>query len=285
MGIELLTILTDVLNDLQRFGLRALIALVVFLILCTPLPILQSSLRRFLNRISKNGGGIVRLQHSLRQTIIRIATWLLIVLSVAVAARFAGFGGSEIIGLLGVLSLALALGSEGLVANLIGGFWVMSHLEHFHVGHRIKVGNDQGIVREDSIGLLTTKLYQPNGVELLIQNRAFLDDRGIEVSGEQMALIYELDCNPDQIDPLRAVLETLDAENPHTLKDGFAFKLKPDTPITGSGVAYLFISNVQCEDYWKAHDWYSEDSISERIYAAGLSLSISDHNVWIHNPA
>lgn len=72
------------------------------------------------------------------------------------------------------LGIALGLGAQDLVKNLIGGLVVLGD-RPFQLGDRVKIGDAYGEI--DQIGLRSTKLTTPDDTRVTIPNAQILTDR------------------------------------------------------------------------------------------------------------
>lgn len=68
----------------------------------------------------------------------------------------------------GVFSLALGLGAQGFVSDIVGGFFILSE-KQLDVGERVKINNISGFVT--SVGLRTTQITSVDGTLNFIPNR------------------------------------------------------------------------------------------------------------------
>lgn len=68
----------------------------------------------------------------------------------------------------GIFSLALGMGAQGFVSDLVNGFFILSE-DQYNVGDLVKIGTETGKVQQ--LGLRTTRLQMSDGSLIYIPNR------------------------------------------------------------------------------------------------------------------
>ena len=129
---------------------------------------------------------LVRLSGGLLRTLARRAPRSrLLILVLAPLVRFALWFGGVFFILVGILTpsrdtllaalasgaVALGLGAQDLLKNLVGGFVILAD-RPYQVGDRVKIGEAYGVI--DQIGLRSTKLITPNDTLVTIPNSQIL---------------------------------------------------------------------------------------------------------------
>jgi small-conductance mechanosensitive channel len=124
-------------------------------------------IRRFLDGIEKYNP---RLRFILRQVEppVRIVIWFVAIL---VAAEILAPSQDAFLAALGSAALAIGLGMQDLIKNLIGGLVIVTD-RPFQLGDRIKVAEAYGEVKQ--IGLRSTKVQMSNGMLVTIPNSEVL---------------------------------------------------------------------------------------------------------------
>ena len=102
--------------------------------------------------------------HSLIKSLARVALYLL--LGLTVASKL-GIDVTGVIALASVLTLAISLSIQNMLANVIGGFTLL-YTQPFHSGDYVDIGADSGTVVE--IGMSYTKLQTPDSKIISIPN-------------------------------------------------------------------------------------------------------------------
>ncbi len=110
-----------------------------------------------------------------------VKTVLIIIAAIIVIDRF-GYNVSSLLAGLGIGGLAFALAAKDMLANLFGGFAIITD-KPFKLGDRIKVEGHDGWVRE--IGLRTTKVETLDGFLMIVPNSKIADSILENVSKEK----------------------------------------------------------------------------------------------------
>jgi small-conductance mechanosensitive channel len=100
--------------------------------------------------------------------VVRFLVW--IVASVAIVAVFAP-SREALLGMAASVGIALGLGAQDLVKNLIGGLVILTD-RPYQLGDRVKIGDAYGEI--DHIGLRSTKLTTTDDTRVTIPNSAIL---------------------------------------------------------------------------------------------------------------
>lgn len=102
---------------------------------------------------------------------VRIAVWF--VVAFVVLSRLSPNQDAFLAGL-GSIAIALGLGAQDLIKNVIGGIIVLTD-RPYQLGDRVRIGDAYGEI--DHIGLRSTKLTTPDDTRVTIPNAAVLNDR------------------------------------------------------------------------------------------------------------
>jgi small-conductance mechanosensitive channel len=103
------------------------------------------------------------------------------------------------------LGIALGLGAQDLVKNLIGGLVVLGD-RPYQLGDRVRIGDAYGEI--DQIGLRSTKLTTPEDTRVTIPNAQILSDRvfnansGVPDCQVVTDLFLPPDTDPDVVHPI-----------------------------------------------------------------------------------
>ena len=104
--------------------------------------------------------------HSLIKSLVQVVLYLL--LGLMIAAKL-GIDVTGIIALASVLTLAISLAVQDVLANVFGGLTLL-YTQPFHSGDYVEIGGQGGTVKE--IGLPYTKLTTPDNKEISIPNKS-----------------------------------------------------------------------------------------------------------------
>ena len=111
-----------------------------------------------------NASKLEKAAHSLIKSLASVVLYLLLGLIVASSL---GIDVTGIIALASVLTLAVSLALQNMLANVIGGFTLL-YTRPFHSGDYVDIGADSGTVTE--IGMTYTKLQTPDNKIISIPN-------------------------------------------------------------------------------------------------------------------
>jgi len=113
----------------------------------------------------------------------------------------------------GIAGLAVGLGAQNLINDMVSGFFVLFE-EHFLVGDFIRIGDAEGTV--ESIDLRTTKIRDNAGRHHIVRNGHIVDlinySKDYTNAVVEVGVAYESDLNK-VFDVLRTIGEQLYAEN------------------------------------------------------------------------
>ena len=101
-------------------------------------------------------GKLEKAAHTLIKSLVRVVLWLLLGLMVAESL---GIDVTGVIALASVLTLSVSLALQNALANVFGGFTLLSTVP-FHSGDYVDIGTDSGTVVE--IDMTYTKLQTPD---------------------------------------------------------------------------------------------------------------------------
>ena len=111
-------------------------------------------------------GKLEKAAHTLIKSLVRVVLWLLLGLMVAESL---GIDVTGVIALASVLTLSVSLALQNALANVFGGFTLLSTVP-FHSGDYVDIGTDSGTVVE--IDMTYTKLQTPDNKMISIPNSA-----------------------------------------------------------------------------------------------------------------
>ena len=156
-----------------RFGVRVLMAVIVFLVGMQLIRLVRRIVRRSLQRGNADMGVIQFLD-----SFIKAVLYILLVFMIS-----SGFGldATSVVALLGSAGVAIGLAVQGSLSNFAGGVLILL-LKPFRVDDYIKVDNDghEGTVKE--IQLFYTKLSTPNNHVVIIPNGALSNSSILNMS-------------------------------------------------------------------------------------------------------
>lgn len=147
------------LPALISFGLKLLIALVIFFIGSRIIKLIHGMLNRSFQRVD--------MEVSVRKFLLSVLNAALYCLLVFIIAGQIGVNSASIVALLGSASIAVGLAIQGSLANFAGGVLILL-MKPFRVGDYIISKDGEGTVH--TIGLVYTVLTTPDNKQVVIPN-------------------------------------------------------------------------------------------------------------------
>ena len=169
------------LNWFEMLLTTAATAVTVSLIPALLILVIGVVIVKLVNKVVKTALDKTRLEkaaHSLILSVVNAA--LYIILGLIVATKL-GIDVTSIVALASVLTLAVSLALQNMLANVIGGFTILSTTP-FHSGDYVEVAGQAGTVTE--INMTYTKLTTPDGKLISIPNSAVVASQIVNYSSE-----------------------------------------------------------------------------------------------------
>ena len=236
-------VVTEQINELTasmgEFALKTLLPAV--LILAVGLVVIR--IVKTIVRTVLNSSNLEKAAHSLIKSLVAVVMYLL--LGLMVASRL-GIDVTGIIAMASVLSLAVSLAVQNMLANVIGGFTLL-YTQPFHSGDYVEVGAEAGTVME--IGMAYTKLQTPDNKMISIPNATVVagDIVNYSITGtRRLDVNIRAEYEEDSQRVIDALMEA--GEDPRVLADP-----APCAVITGystDAVNYSLRVWTRTEDYW-----------------------------------
>lgn len=108
----------------------------------------------------------------------------------------------------GIFSLAIGLGAQGFMSDLVNGFFILSEGQ-YDVGDNVEIGTEAGTVTQ--LGLRTTQIITTDGTLIFIPNRQISIVRNLTHGGIGLNLDLNLDANTD-LKQLASLLDQADED-------------------------------------------------------------------------
>jgi len=173
MGDKLQKFMDQYLPAVLNFGVRILLALLVFFIGIKVIKILRKIIRRSLERAGADLGAIQFLD-----SILKIGLYFVLIMLLA-----SGFGvdAASVIALVGSVGVAVGLALQGYLVNIAGGVLILI-IKPFQVGDYIIQGDLEGTVSE--IQMVYTYLLTSDNRKVVIPNGKLANDSLINVTAQ-----------------------------------------------------------------------------------------------------
>ena len=164
----------EYLPGVVAFGLRVVMALVVFFVGSRLIKLLRRIVRRSMERADADVGVIQFIDSLLK-------AFLYFVLVMLIASGF-GVDTTSVVALVGSAGLAAGLALQGSLANFAGGVLLLM-VKPFKVGDYIVQGDLEGTVSE--IQMIYTYLLTPDNRKVVIPNGKLADNSLINVTAQE----------------------------------------------------------------------------------------------------
>ena len=259
----------NIYEKISHFTLQNLFpAIVVFVIGFLSIIVIMRILNKLFNR-SKMEKAV----SSLILSVIRVGLFLMLFL---VSASSLGIDVSGIIALASVLTLAISLALQDALANVIGGFTLLS-TKPFRVGDYVEIAGEGGTVMK--IGLTYTQLLTADRKTISIPNRNVIAASVVNYTLEgtrrvDITIQASYDNDPEQV--IAALLQA--ADTPTAFHDP-----APYAALSAYGESTMgYILQIWCksEDYWATMHTVNRN-IRKVFQQSGIEMSYPHLNVHI----
>ena len=227
------------LPGVVSFGLKVLIALLVFFISSRLIKLVRRLVRRSMERAGADTG-LVQFIDSL------LKAFLYFVLVMLIASGF-GVDTASVIALAGSAGLAAGLALQGSLSNFAGGVLILM-VKPFKVGDYIIQGDLEGTVSQ--IEMIYTSLLTPDNRKVVIPNGALADSSLINVTAQEKRRL-DIDVGISYAADLRRAKEVcmkLLEQDARILQD--EERLAVVSELADSAVMLKVRFWVRPEDYW-----------------------------------
>ena len=136
---------------------------------------------KLVNKIVRTALAKTKLEKAANSLIISVVNVALYIILGLIVATKLGIDVTSIVALASVLTLAVSLALQNMLANVIGGFTILSTTP-FHSGNYVEIAGQSGTVTE--INMTYTKLTTPDGKLISIPNSAVIAAQIVNYSSE-----------------------------------------------------------------------------------------------------
>ncbi|MBD3190721.1 MAG: mechanosensitive ion channel [Candidatus Heimdallarchaeota archaeon] len=163
--------------------------LLVGLLLILIIIVLMVVIERLANRFIKRVGRRYQFTEEVTNGISLLTRAFIILLGIAAIAGIGGIPSEWIVSLSAVLGAAIGFASTKTIGNIISGLYVLI-TRPFHIGDYVKIGDNEGIIKEISINY--TRILTPNNQSILLANQDVMDSKIVLFSTKQIEKSYPL---------------------------------------------------------------------------------------------
>lgn len=259
----------SIYEKISDFTLQNLFpAIVVFVIGFFTIMILMKLLNKVLNR-SK----LEKPATTLILSVIRVGLFLVLFL---ISASSLGIDVSGVIALASVLTLAISLALQDALANVIGGFTLLS-TKPFRVGDYVEISGEGGTVQ--AIGLTYTQLLTPDRKTISIPNRNVIAASVVNYTLEgtrrvDISIQAAYSNDPEQV--IAALLQA--ADTPTAMQEPTPYAAL--SSYGESTVGYILQIWCKSEDYWTTLHTVNRN-IRKVFEQSGVQMSYPHLNVHL----
>lgn len=246
-------------------GLPALLVLIIGIVLIT-------LIRRLVKKVLK-GSKLEKAAHSLITSMVSIILYLLLGLIVASSL---GIDVTGVVALASVLTLAISLAVQNMLANILGGITLLT-TDPFSAGDYVEIAGKAGTVKE--VGLTYTKLTTTDNKEISIPNNSVVSSEIVNYSANKTRRI-EICVSASYDSPIPLVLEALReaADTPLALKDPAPAAVVKN--YGDSAIEYQLLVWAETKNFWGAKCRIMED-IKTIFDQKGIEMSYPHINVHL----
>ena len=257
----------EYLPGVVAFGLRVLMALVLFFIGSRLIKLLRRIVRRSMERAGADVG-VMQFVDSI------LKAFLYFVLVMLIASSF-GVDTTSVVALVGSAGLAAGLALQGSLANFAGGVLLLM-VRPFKVGDYIIQGDLEGTVSE--IQMIYTYLLTPDNRKVVIPNGKLADNSLINVTAQEKRRL-DIDVGISYTADLKKAKETgmklLEREE-RVLKE--EERLAVVSELADSAVILKLRFWVKPEDYWSVK-WDMTEAVKLAFDAEGIEIPFNQVDV------
>ena len=257
------------LPGVVSFGLKVLIALLVFFISSRLIKLVRRLVRRSMERAGADTG-LVQFIDSL------LKAFLYFVLVMLIASGF-GVDTASVIALAGSAGLAAGLALQGSLSNFAGGVLILM-VKPFKVVDYIIQGDLEGTVSQ--IEMIYTSLLTPDNRKVVIPNGALADSSLINVTAQEKRRL-DIDVGISYAADLRRAKEVcmkLLEQDARILQD--EERLAVVSELADSAVMLKVRFWVRPEDYWMAK-WEMTEAVKLAFDENGIEIPFNQLDVHV----
>lgn len=211
--------------------------------------------------------------HRLLKTVLRVLLYALLALMVASSL---GLDVTGIVALASVLTLAISLALQNMLANVFGGFTLLN-THPFGAGDFVEIAGQSGTVVD--VGIAYTRLTTPDNKMVSIPNSAVVAAQIVNYSSTGTRRV-DVPITASYDAPVEKVEQALRnaAQVPGILEDPAPFISV--TEYGDSAISYVVRVWVKSEDYWDVH-FAIVHNIKKQFEADGIEMTYPHLNVHL----
>lgn len=251
------------------FGIKLLLALVIFFIGSRVIKVLHGMLYRSFKRVD--------MEVSVRKFLLSVLNAVMYCLLAFIIAGQVGVNSASIVALLGSASIAIGLAVQGSLANFAGGVLILL-MKPFRVGDYIVSQSGEGTVR--TIGLVYTILNTADNKQVVIPNGTLSNSPLTNVTAmdkRRLDILVQIGYGAD-LRKAKELMESIFNSQPEVKKEEPVEIFVSDLSVNSVTIGGRGWTSV--EDYWSAR-WKILERIKLEFDEAGIEIPYSQLDVHI----
>ncbi len=257
--------------DVVNFGLKVVLAFLIYVIGARLIKLLRRLLKRFLERAGVDEG--------VKQFLDSLAKALLYFCLIMIIFTWFGFSTASVVALLGSAGLAIGLALQGSLSNFAGGVLILV-IKPFKVGDYIREDDNKNEGTVTEIELFYTRLTTPDNKVIVIPNGVLANTSLTNFSQQAkrrldifVGVSYEADIRRVK-EVLTALLEREERRLPEEEMRVFVDELADSSVLIG---CRLWVATA---DYWPVK-WQLTEKIKETLDENGIEIPYNQLEVSI----
>jgi moderate conductance mechanosensitive channel len=255
---------SSIVSSLVSAGLIAIVSIILY-------AVVKGIITRVAKRKLKKDNGNTGRFHTLSSLLTSVAGYVIFFIAIVAILNEFGVNTSAIIASAGIVGLAIGFGAQGLVSDVVTGFFVLVE-DQVNVGEYVTVGNYSGIVEETGLRLL--KIRDFNGDLHFIPNREIGSltnhSRGNKQALVDISISYDSDID-EAIQVLQAKCDELKEQLPQIVEGPNVLGVQN---LGASDVVIRILARTQNGEQWAV----------ERELRKGLKAALDQAGIEIPFP-
>lgn len=264
---ELLGQMTDYV---KLYGLKVLMAVVIFIVGRIVISILLSTVKRLMKKSN--------MDVTLAKFLTSLMRALLMTVLVIVILGQLGVETTSFVAILGAAGLAVGFALQGSLANFASG--VMLIIFHpFRAGDFVEAGGTAGVVEE--VTIFNTVMRTGDNKKVIIPNGAITSSTITNYSAKEtrrIDMVFGIGYD-DDLKKAKQILERILGEDDRILKD--PAPVVAVSELADSSVNFIVRPWVKTADYWAVY-WDLTEKIKLTFDQEGISIPFPQRDVHVH---
>jgi len=265
-----MTMIQELMPQIQTYGMRILIALVIFIV--------GRWIARLITNMTKRAMAKAGVEQTLMTFLGNLIYYVLLVAVIIATINQVGIQTTSLLAVLGAAGLAIGLALQGSLSNFAAGVMIVG-FRPYKVGDFIEAGGVTGVVEQ--VQIFTTIMRTGDNKKIIVPNSQVMAGEITNYSANPTRRVdLVAGCGyDDDLDQVRKVLEDIIAGDDRILDDP-----APTIAVSELGdscVNFVVRPWVNSGDYWGVYFDVTEQ-IKKRFDAAGISIPFPQRDVHVY---